>query len=156
MTGLAADMAAAIAKARAACDANVDNARAGYEERHPPRRDRGHDLSDASDENKRALYLGAQQGRHGPEWARLANRDDVEIGVFLFFYGTWSRAPSDARLAKMWGDPPPTKTAPPPDRTYVARDYRDGGIADWDDVLDGTGDQMMFGSDDDRGGSRGR
>lgn len=147
---LPADLAEVIGRGMAASESRRVDAQVAYEESRPSR---GRDLSGYSDEEKRECYRAAQQGRHGPEWARLANRDDVEIGVFLFFYGTWSRAPSDARLAKMWGDPPPTKTAPPPDATYVARDYRDGGIDDWDDVLDGTGEQMMFGSD---GGNRGR
>lgn len=149
---LPADLADVIARGMAASESQRVNAQRAYEESRPSR---GRDLSGYSDDEKRALYLGAQQGRHGPEWARLANRDDVEIGVFLFFYENWSRAPSEARLARMWGDPPPAKAAPPPDRTYVARDYRDGGIADWDD-MDGTGEQMMFGGDDDRGGNRGR
>jgi len=98
---------------------------------------RGHDLSNSSPDEKRRLFSDAKYGSIGGDWQSFALRNDVEIGVFLFFYEARDMPPTSAELAIMWPgcEPTPASPKPPPDRRYVDRGNlrnADDGYGDFD------------------------
>ena len=92
-----ADVFASIEKAERACkQAGLDTLRTEYEQPKP------HDMSQATDEDKRTTYARAKAGQMGEQWRRIAQRE--QIGVFLELYENWREAPTDDDLARMWPD----------------------------------------------------
>lgn len=112
---LPADLLASINNAKKAC---TERAKRDYEKaKLRKRRDGGgHPMGNRTDKEKRDLYQQALRGENnldGP-WQRFALREDVEIGVWLYFYQRRALPPADKECAAAWGGECPPKLRPVP------------------------------------------